>query len=138
MLTISIHINATVNASLDKTWLYYTTPEHIMNWNFASPDWHCPTVTNDLRVGGKYCATMAAKDGSSSFEYTGYYTAIVPGKEYTLMLDDGRDVDVVFEAKAEGTLVTITFETENENSIDMQRAGWQAILDNFKQYTETN
>jgi len=133
-----ITISADINAPVSKVWKYWSTPEHIMQWNTASPDWHCPASTNDLRVGGKFSATMAAKDGSYSFDFAGVYTEVEENKKISYVMGDGRKVNVWFEEKDGRTNVTSGFEAENTNSLELQRGGWQAILDNFKKHTETN
>lgn len=131
-----ITVKAIVNANVEKTWEYYTSDQHIINWNNASDDWHSPSASNDLRVGGKFINRMEAKDGSAGFDFTGTYTAVEPQKLISYVLDDKRAVDVTFDPSDEGTKVTVTFDAEQENSVEMQQAGWQAILDNFKRYTE--
>lgn len=134
----AVVVEVTVTASIEKVWQYWTEPEHITQWNFASNDWQCPSATNDLRVGGVFSARMEAKDGSSGFDFSGTYTEVVPYERiaYVMAGEDARKVDVTFTDVGHGILVTETFETETENPIDMQRAGWQAILDNFKKYVE--
>ena len=134
----AVVVEVTVTASIEKVWQYWTEPEHITGWNFASNDWQCPSATNDLRVGGVFSARMEAKDGSSGFDFSGTYTEVVPYERiaYVMAGEDARTVDVTFTDVGHGILVTETFETETENPIDMQRAGWQAILDNFKHYVE--
>jgi len=119
-------------------WEYWTTPSHITNWNFASHEWHCPTAEHDLKVGGKLKYHMAAKDGSMVFDYTATFSKLQPNQLIEYILDDGRKVSITFTANGNTTEVTETFEVEDENSIDMQRQGWQAILDNFKKYVESN
>jgi uncharacterized protein YndB with AHSA1/START domain len=132
-----IIIEALVEGSKEKVWDYYTNPKHIVNWNFADPSWHCPHASNELEVGGKYLARMEARDGSFGFDFEAIYTDIVQGEHlaYGLL---GRQVIVTFEAKQEKTLVTICFDPETENPIDLQRKRWQAILDNFKKYVENS
>lgn len=131
-----VKVSATVNAPIEKVWSYWTLPEHIMQWNHASDDWHCPAAKNDLRVGKGFVATMATKDGSASFEFSGTYTDIDVHKRIAYVMDDGRKVEVLFEPTDEGVLVTELFDAENENSKEVQRQGWQAILDNFKRHVE--
>ena len=133
-----ITVAATVNADSKKFWDYYTKPEHITKWNFADPSWCCPYASNDMRVGGKYAARMEAKDGSFGFDFECIYDEIVDGESFTYGMPDGRKVTVVFNQNGNQTDVDVTFDPENENPIEMQRGGWQAILDNFKKYTETN
>lgn len=136
MAFTKISIQATVHATTQKAWDYYTLPEHIIHWNFASPDWHCPAATADVRVGGKFSARMEAKDGSFGFDFEGIYSEIIPGEKLVYGLADGRQVAVSFTKLDDNTTVTVDFDAENENPIDMQRDGWQAILNNYKTYTE--
>ena len=134
----AITISATINAPLDKVWNYWTSPEHIMQWNNASEDWHTPHAENDPRTGGKFLSRMAAKDGSFSFDFAGEYTHVEEQKSLEYKLGDEREVKVLFEGDGNTTTVTETFDPEGMNPIDMQRAGWQAILDSFKRHTENN
>jgi uncharacterized protein YndB with AHSA1/START domain len=138
MTTNKITIQATVAAGRKKAWDFYTQPEHITKWNFASDDWQCPVASNDMRVGGKYSARMEAKDGSFGFDFEAIYKEIVAGERFTYLIADGRQVDVTFSSRSDTTEVTVTFDAEAINPLEMQRAGWQAILDNFKKYTESN
>jgi uncharacterized protein YndB with AHSA1/START domain len=133
-----ITVETTVNAPVSKVWDYWTTPDHITKWNNASDDWHTPWAKNDLEIGGKLEARMEAKDGSFGFEFWGTYVDIIPESYLSIVLGDGRTWKVFFEEKDGGTIVTETFEAEAENSAEMQQQGWQAILDNFKKYTEAN
>jgi uncharacterized protein YndB with AHSA1/START domain len=133
-----VTIEATVNAPVEKVWKYWGEPQHITRWAFASPDWHAPHAENDLRTNGKFTTTMAAKDGSYSFEFGGVYTKVEPNKLAEYELGDGRKVKVSFSEAGNQTKVTQQFEAENENPVEFQKAGWQAILDNMKKYTETN
>jgi uncharacterized protein YndB with AHSA1/START domain len=133
-----VTIEATVNAPVEKVWKYWGEPQHITQWAFASPDWHAPHAENDLRTNGKFSTTMAAKDGSYSFEFGGVYTNVEKNKVAEYELGDGRKVKVSFSEAGNQTKVTQTFEAENENPVEFQKAGWQAILDNMKKYTETN
>lgn len=131
-----ITVSTTVNAPIEKVWECWTKPEHITKWNFASDDWETTYAVNDVRTGGKFKSTMAAKDKSASFDFEGTYTEV---KEHELMeydMSDGRHVSVRFEEEDGGVSVTETFDPESENSEAMQREGWQAILDNFKKYSE--
>ena len=132
-----ITVQTTVSASLDKVWERWTSPQHIVNWNFASDDWHCPAAENDLRTGGKFKSTMAAKAGDMSFDFEGTYDEVVDQKRIAYSLEDGRQVTVDFESLGDQTQVTESFDPDASHSADMQRAGWQAILDNFKKYAET-
>lgn len=132
-----ITVQALVEASSDKVWDCYNNPKHIVNWNFADPSWHCPSAENDMVVGGIYNARMEAKDGSFGFDFQAIYSDIQPGKEFTYGFAE-RTVQVQFKERGDQTEVIIQFDPENENPLEMQQAGWQAILNNFKSYTENN
>ena len=132
-----ITIEATVHVPLEVVWNAWTQPEHITKWNAASPDWHCPKATNDLRDGGKFSSTMAAKDGSFSFDFEGTHQKVKNHETIESVIADGRTMKVSFMSTPSGTKVVETFEAEGENSIEMQRGGWQAILNNFKKHTES-
>ena len=132
-----ITINATINAPVQKVWTYYTEPEHLMQWNFASDDWMCPSATNDLRVGGTFTSRMEAKDGSFGFDFSGTYTEVTPNKRITYTMEDGRNVEINFSETNGLTTVTTIFDPETENPEEMQRQGWQAILSNFKKHVES-
>lgn len=136
MAAQKITIDATVNAPLDKVWERYTAPEHVTQWNFASDDWCCPSASNDMRIGGKYAARMEAKDGSFGFDFEATYTDLTPQDSFTYVLEDGRAVTTRFKALGDKTEVTTVFDAETENPVDMQRDGWQAILNNFKAHAE--
>lgn len=136
MEKIKITVQTQVEAPVEKVWNSWNKPEHITKWNSASDDWHTPKASNDLRVGGKFNATMAAKDGSMSFDFEGTYTNVKPNQLIEYTIADGRKVKISFETKGAQTHITETFEAETENPVEMQRGGWQAILDNFKKYTE--
>lgn len=131
-----ITVSTIVHAPLEKVWEYWNTPEHITQWAFASDEWHAPKADNDLRVGGVFTTTMAAKDGSASFDFSGTYTAVVPHEMIAYVMEDGRAVDITFTKEGEGVLVTEIFDPEHENSRELQHDGWQAILENFKKYVE--
>lgn len=133
-----ITIQNTINASIDKVWDFWTTPEHITKWSFASPDWHTPHAENDLREGGKFSSTMAAKDGSMSFDFGGEYTLVEKNKAIEYVLGDGRKVEISFTETPSEVEIIQSFDPETQNPEEMQRGGWQAILDNFKSYTEAN
>lgn len=133
-----ITVIATINAPIEKVWSYWSEPAHITQWTFASSDWHAPFAENDLKTTGKFKTRMEAKDGSFGFDFEGIYSNV---QEYALIeygLEDGRKVRIAFEEIDGLTKVTETFDPENTNPIEMQRGGWQAILDNFKKYTEAN
>ncbi len=134
----TITVQSTVNVPVEKAWKTYNTPTDIMQWNNASEDWHTPKAENDLRTGGSFSYTMAAKDGSFSFDFAGTYDEIKKNELVAYTIADGRKVTTTFEPAGNATKVTTTFEAENQNSIELQRTGWQAILDNYKKYTENN
>jgi uncharacterized protein YndB with AHSA1/START domain len=138
MNATKITIESIISANTKKVWDYYTLPEHITKWNFASDDWHCPKVENDLRVGGKLKSRMEAKDGSFGFDFEAIYDEVINHKKISYNLTDGRQVITVFENQNGKTKVTTTFDAETQNSVELQRNGWQAILDNFKKYVESN
>lgn len=133
-----ITVSATVDAAIEKVWDYWNAPGHITQWCAASPDWHAPKAENDLRTGGRFATTMAAKDGSFSFDFGGTYTHVVPHNFIAYRMDDGREVSIKFQPEGSKTYIEETFDPESQNPEDMQRGGWQAILDNFKQYCETH
>lgn len=132
----SITVQTTVNAPIEKVWQCWTKPEHITKWCQASDDWHAPYADNDLRAGGKFKTTMAAKDGSFSFDFGGVYDKVEAHRQIEYTMDDNRKVQVYFTTEGDATTITETFEPENTNPAEMQRGGWQAILDNFRKYTE--
>jgi uncharacterized protein YndB with AHSA1/START domain len=133
-----ITVTAFVTTPGQTAWSYYTLPEHITNWNFASDDWQCPHASNDLRSGGVYSTRMEAKDGSFGFDFEGTYTVVELNKTMTYVLADVREVTTSFEEENDITIVTTVFDAETENPIAMQQAGWQAILDNYKSYCDKN
>ncbi|KIX20236.1 polyketide cyclase [Flavobacterium sp. 316] len=133
-----IKITTLVNASKEKVWRYWTEPKHIIKWNNASEDWHTPKAENDFTVGGKFVYTMASKDGSMSFDFGGTYNEIETNEKIVYTIDDNRIVEILFESTDNQIKITETFEAETQNPIEMQQTGWQAILDNFKNYTENN
>ena len=137
MTTHTITVNALVAVNKQKAWDYYTLPEHITQWNFADPSWHCPSASNDMRIGGRYVARMEARDGSFGFDFEAIYTAIEVGESFSYGLG-GRIVSVIFKGLDDKTEVSVTFDPENENPIELQRNGWQAILNNYKAYTEAH
>jgi len=136
--TTAITVQTTVNAPIEKVWKFWTEPGHIIHWNNASDDWHTPRAENDLRVGGKFSARMKAKDGSFGFDFSGDYTNVVEHKTIEYTMGDGRKVKIDFSSEGNATKVVETFDAENTHPVEMQRSGWQAILDNFKKYTEIN
>lgn len=134
----TITVKTTVGAPVEQVWELWTTPRHIIRWNYASDDWHTPYAENDLRPGGRFLSRMAAKNGSAQFDFTGTYQAVDPYRLISYLIDDGRPVQLSFVAKGEETEITETFEAEQMHPAEIQQAGWQAILDNFKKYAEAD
>ncbi len=134
----AITVEATINAPVQKVWEIWTQPEHITQWCHASDDWHAPYADNDPQTGGKFKTTMAAKDGSFSFDFEGVYSEVIDQKLIAYGLGDGRNVKIEFIPDGDTTKVIETFDPETQNPIEMQRGGWQAILDNFKKHAEAN
>lgn len=132
-----ITIQTTVSADKQKAWDYYTLPEHITEWNFADPSWHCPIASNDLQIGGRYFARIEAKNGSIGFDFDATYTEINVGENFTYKFGD-RFARVEFIEHNGQTHVSVTFDPESENLVELQRDGWQAILDNYKHHTENS
>lgn len=133
-----IKVETTIQAPVEKVWKFWTTPGHIRNWNNASEDWHTPYAENDLKPGGKFHSRMETRDGSTGFDFFGVYKEVKTCKLITSTLGDGREVKVTFSDSGNETTLTETFEAEDTNPVDMQRNGWQAILDNFKKYVESS
>lgn len=133
-----ITVENTVQAPVAKVWEYWTKPEHITKWNHATDDWHSPRAENDLRVGGKFSARMEAKDGSFGFDFGGVYDDVKENELIEYTMDDGRRVSVQFTDSGNATKVVESFEAEDTHSHEMQKTGWQMILDNFKKYVEAN
>lgn len=125
-----------INADLNTVWSKWTEAKHMVNWNFANDDWHCPKAENDLTEGGKLKATMAAKDGSFAFDFEAVYDEIIPLSKISYTMGDGRKVDVNFAEENNQTILVESFDPESQNPLEMQQSGWQAILDNFKKYCE--
>lgn len=134
----SITVQATVNAPVADVWKLWTEPEHVTQWNNASDDWYTPFAENDVRPGGKFTFRMAARDGSFSFDFGGEYAQVDEYRFMSYAMADGRKVAVTFTANGNSTDISETFDAENENPEEMQRAGWQAILNNFKKYAESH
>jgi uncharacterized protein YndB with AHSA1/START domain len=131
-----ITIESIINSPIEKVWDCWTLPEHIMQWNNASEDWHCPEAINDLQSDGKFSYKMAAKDGSFAFDFGGTYNTVIINEYISYTLDDDRKVSVSFTQQEDGIKVVESFEAENMNSLELQQAGWQSILNNFKKHTE--
>ena len=134
---VFITVQTSVKAPVEKVWESWTNPIHIKKWNNASDDWHTPHAENDLRVGGKFLFRMEAKYGSMGFDFNGIYDAVIPNKLIEYSIEGGRKVTINFTEYEDTTGITETFEAESVNSVELQQAGWQSILDNFKRYTET-
>lgn len=132
-----VTVNAEVFAPIAQVWERYTDPRHVVNWNFADPSWHCPAASADLRAGGEYRFTMAARDGSAAFDFGGTYTLVEPTAKLFSTLGDGRAVEVTFKETSVGTQVSVSFELEATNSEERQLSGWSAILNEFKRYCES-
>ncbi len=134
---MKISVETTISAPIDQVWRAYTTPEDIVQWNAASDDWHTTAATVDLRVGGAFSSRMEAKDGSMGFDFAGTYTKIVEPQliEYTF---GDRTAQIEFSDSPHGVTVRVTFDSESTNPIELQRAGWQAILDNFARHVQAS
>ena len=133
---MKITIETTINSPIEKVWNCWTSPDHITNWNFASEDWCCPAAQNDLKPAGKFVYRMEAKDGSMGFDFTGTYDEIIENKFTKYTIEDGRQVEIKFIAEGDQIKVIESFEAEDIHTVEQQREGWQAILENFKGYVE--
>ena len=133
-----ITVETTVNATINRVWKLWTSPEHIIHWNNASDDWHTPRAENDFWVGGSFLSRMEAKDGSFGFDFAGAYNEIKMHELIIYTIFDGRKVHISFTSTANSTTIIESFEAENENSVELQKSGWQSILNNFKRYAESN
>lgn len=132
-----IKVDTSVEKDLDKVWEFWTKPEHIAKWNQATEDWMCSNAENDLQKGGKFVYRMEAKDGSYGFDFSGEYMEVKPKEKLVYALEDGRSAEINFSEEHGKTIITETFEPESENPEDQQKEGWQAILNSFKKYAET-
>lgn len=132
-----VTVETTVKAPIAKVWDYWSAPEHIIKWSAASEDWHTPRAENDLRAGGKFSSRMEAKDGSFGFDFGGTYDEVITHELISYTMADGRQVSIKFNNDGDSTGIVETFDTETQNSVEMQQQGWQAILDNFRKYTES-
>jgi uncharacterized protein YndB with AHSA1/START domain len=133
-----ITVSSILNVPVAQAWASYTEPQHIVHWNFAADTWHCPNASNELREGGMFDYRMEAKDGSFGFNLIGTHQKVVPLEQIDTLLGDGRSLQTVFEALSNTqTKVTQHFEAETQNPAEMQQAGWQAILENYKKHTES-
>ncbi len=138
MSTTKITVGTTVKAPVEKVWETYTSPKHIVKWNSASDDWHTTKAENDLRTGGKFLSRMEARDGSAGFDFEGVYDEVKRNELIAYTMADGRKAEIIFTAENNETGMKVVFDAETENPVEMQREGWQAILDNFKLYTEAS
>jgi len=136
-MSTTVTVSNTINAPLEKVWDYYTKPEHIVNWNNASDDWHTPLAENDLRAGGKFLSRMESKDGTQGFDFEGTYDEVVEKSLISYTMSDNRKVIVKLNEVDGHTDFAVTFDLETQNSEELQREGWQAILDSFKSYVES-
>ena len=134
----TITVTTNINAPVEKVWTLWSDPDHITKWAAASDDWHTTRAENDLRKGGKFTSRMEAKDGSFGFDFGGVYDDVRENEYIEYTLGDGRRVKITFDAEGDKTSVVQTFDPESENPREMQQAGWQAILDNFKKYAESS
>lgn len=133
----TLTVEALVHAPVERVWSYWTEPKHITQWNMASDDWHAPHAENDLQVGGKFVTRMEAKDGSFGFDFGGVYDEVSLKESIAYTIGDGRKVKITFIRQDNDTQIIESFEAEGTNPIEMQQAGWQAILDSFKNYAES-
>ncbi len=131
-----ITIEASVNAPVAEVWAYFTQPQHIVQWNYATKDWHCTKATNNLKVDEKFLSRMEAKDGSFGFDFEGVYLEVIAHQKIVYRMPDDRKVEIDFIKEANQTKIIEKFEAENDNPIEMQQHGWQLILNNFKTYVE--
>lgn len=137
-MTDKITVSTTVFSDIKTVWKTWTAPEHILKWNTASPEWHTTKAENDLKVGGRFSSRMEAKDSIMGFDFGGIYDEVVQNKKIAYFLEDGRNVVIEFKKVENGISITETFEPETQNLFEMQKQGWQAILNNFKKYIEQN
>ncbi|TLS52880.1 polyketide cyclase [Paenibacillus antri] len=135
---VTITVETTVHTPVEEAWKYWTEPQHITKWSFASEDWHAPRAENDVRVGGSFVTRMEAKDGSFGFDFGGVYDDVRVNEHLAYTLGDGRKVTIDFIRQGDDTRIVETFEAEGTNSVEMQQAGWQAFMDNFKKYSESS
>lgn len=133
---VVITVAVTINRPPSAVWHCFTSPDHIVRWNFASEDWHCPSAVNDLKPGGAFSYRMAARDGSAGFDFEGHFDAVEPQRQLAYTIGD-RQVTVDFEDLGGATRIVEAFEAEGQNTLELQRQGWQAILENFKSHAET-
>ncbi len=131
---MAITVRVVIPRPLSAVWDAFTKPEHITGWNFASDDWYCPKAENQPETGGRFKYTMSSKDGKMSFDFSGKYIEVIPPERIISELDDQRSLSITFKTVPEGIMVEETFTAEGENTLTLQRQGWQAILKNFEAY----
>jgi uncharacterized protein YndB with AHSA1/START domain len=136
MKATKITVSTTIDANSENVWECWNKPEHITQWNFADASWHCPKAENDLKMGGKYSARMEAKDGSFGFDFEAVYDEVIDQEKISYTMSDGRKATTTFESLGDSTRITTTFDAESENPVEMQKGGWQAILNNFRRYVD--
>lgn len=134
----NVTVEAKINAPVEKVWQLWNDPKHIVKWTTASDDWHTPKAENDLKVGGAFLTRMEAKDGSFGFDFEGVYDVVDTHKSIEYTMSDGRKVKILFKAQEGVTEIVETFDAEQMNPVEMQREGWQSILNNFKKHVENN
>lgn len=134
---MKITVETLVNAPLSRVWNAWSNPDDIKQWNTAQDDWHTTHSTVDLREGGSFLSRMEARDGSVGFDFEGTYTRLVPERTIEYRMSDGREVEVQFVESADGVAIRSTFDAETENPPEVQRQGWQAILENFGRHVES-
>lgn len=134
----TITVETKIKAPIERVWELWTDPEHIVNWNFASDDWFCPSAKNDLRPGGEFNWRMEARDRSAGFDFMGTYDEIDKYQRIKSTLGDGRKTEITLSSMEDLTQIIETFEAEDTNTLELQKTGWQAILNNFKKYAESN
>ena len=133
---MKIKVEKVISAPITDVWRAYSDPDAIKRWNAASDDWHTTSSTVDLRPGGTFSSRMEAKDGSAGFDFAGTYTKVVVNERIEYSFGD-REAVIEFAEVPGGVRVAVTFDAEEENSVEMQQGGWQAILDSFATYVET-
>ncbi len=133
---VNIKVEAIISAPITRVWIKWTKPEHILHWNNASDDWHTTKAENDLQPGGKFLSRMEAKDGSFGFDFWGIYDNVIENQVIDYTLGDNRKVTVTSQSLGGKTKIVEIFEAESTNTLELQKSGWQAILNNFKMYVE--
>jgi uncharacterized protein YndB with AHSA1/START domain len=132
-----ITVSQIINLPVTKVWDFWTYPMHILHWFQASDDWHTARAENDLKKYGRFMFRMEARDGSFGFDFSGEYRRVVNRKIIEYILDDSRKVSITFIEENNKTIITESFEAEEINSVELQKEGWQSILNNFKRYAES-